>query len=204
MLTIRDTRVFHGPSLWAPVPAIVLEVAIGELEDVLRTQTPVFFERLTGLIPSLRDRGDVVNRAEGGLQRLLLDHVALALQQLAGAEVNFAQTHPTTKRGVYTVVYQFQHEDVGRAAGEFAVRLLNHLLYQGEPDFAFDISRNRDRRCNRRRAVARFVEYHLGRHSFHADRSHYSNCDATMAREHHSQFLGRYRRLLRKSGNRQQ
>ena len=49
MLTIRDTRVFHGPSLWAPVPAIVLEVAIGELGDALRTQTPVFFERLTTL-----------------------------------------------------------------------------------------------------------------------------------------------------------
>ena len=138
MLTIRHTRVFPGPSLWAPVPAIVLQVAIGELEDVLSTQTPVFFERLTTLIPSLRDHGDVVNRVEGGLQRLLLDQIALALQQLAGAEVSIAQTHPTAKRGVYTVTYQYQHEDVGRAAGELAVRLLNHLLDQREPDFAFD------------------------------------------------------------------
>jgi cyanophycin synthetase len=138
MLTIRQTRVFRGPSLWAPVPAIVLEVDIGELEDLLRTQTPVFFERLTTLVPALRADGAVVDQPDGGLKRLLLDRLALALQNLAGAEVNFAQTHPTTKRGVYTVVYQFQHEDVGRAAGEFAVRLLNHLLDQGEPDSAFD------------------------------------------------------------------
>jgi cyanophycin synthetase len=138
MLTIRNTRVFRGPSLGAPVPAIVLDVDIGELEDRLSRQTPVFFERLVALVPSLRDSSAVVNQPEGGLKRLLLDRLALALQLLAGAEVNFAQTHPTTKRGVYTVVYQFHHEDVGRAAGEFAVRLLNHLLYQREPDFAFD------------------------------------------------------------------
>jgi cyanophycin synthetase len=138
MLTIRKTQVFHGPSVWAPVPAIVLEVAIGQLEDVLHTQTPVFFERLVTLVPALRDFSTVVGQPDGGLRRLLLDRLALALQQLAGAEVTVAETYPTAERGVYTVVYQFHHEVVGRAAGDLAVRFLNHLLSQSEPDFAFD------------------------------------------------------------------
>ena len=29
MLIIRHTKIFQGPSLWAPVPVILLEVAIG-------------------------------------------------------------------------------------------------------------------------------------------------------------------------------
>ena len=150
MLTIRDTKVFHGPNLWAPVPAIVLRIDIGELEERLTRETPIFFERLVALVPSLHDQGDVVSQAEGGLQRLLLDRLALALQQLAatqvalmqrdlaaGAELTYAATHPTNTRGLYRVVYAYEHEAVGLAAGTLAVRLLNHLIVKREPDFDF-------------------------------------------------------------------
>ena len=137
MLTIRDTRVFSGPSLWAPVPAIVLEVDSGELEGLLSTQTPVFFEPLVALVPSLSDYSTLVSQPEGGLKRLLLDRLALALQQIVGATVTYAQTLPTAERGVYAVVYEYQQEEVGRASGLLAIRLLNHLLSLGEPDFDF-------------------------------------------------------------------
>jgi cyanophycin synthetase len=143
MLTIRNTSVFHGPSLWAPVRAIVLEVDIGELEDRLSRQTPVFFERLVTLVPSLSEFGSVVSQPEGGLKRLLLDRLGLALQQMAGSSVSFAQTLPTAARGVYTVVYEYQHEDVGIAVGVLASRLLNHFLYSSEPelDFAHELEK---------------------------------------------------------------
>jgi hypothetical protein len=61
MLTIWNTRVFYGPSLWAPVPAILLEVDSGELEDRLSKQTPAFFERLATLD---RRRGRTTQRAQ--------------------------------------------------------------------------------------------------------------------------------------------
>ncbi|HEX2282161.1 MAG TPA: hypothetical protein VHG52_10430, partial [Thermomicrobiales bacterium] len=137
MLEIRNTRVFHGASVWAPVPAIVLEVDIGELEEVLRTQTPVFFERVVALVPSLSAFSDVVSQPEGGLRRLLLDRLAVALQQMAGSDVSFAETRPTDARGVYAVVFEFEHEDVGVAAGRLAVRLLNFLIYSHEPELDF-------------------------------------------------------------------
>src|SRR5215217_7226745 len=150
MLTIRHTKVFHGPSLWAPVPAIVLEVAIGPLEDVLSRQTPVFFERLVTLVPALRDYGTVVGQPDGGLRRLLLDRLALALQNLtethlvhapqphlARPELTCAQTLSTDEYGVYKVVYAYEYDKVGLAAGKLAVRLLNHLLVKSEPDFTF-------------------------------------------------------------------
>ncbi len=152
MLTIRRTTVFPGPSIWAPLPVILLTVDIGELEERLRRETPVFFDPLTELIPSLRTYRDVVHQPEGGLRRLLLDRLALALQGLAnarvaqlredlapGAELTLAQTHPTDIPGVYTVVYAYEHAAVGRAAGELAVRLLNHLLATSEA--GFDLAR---------------------------------------------------------------
>ena len=40
MLTIRRTRVFHGPCAYAPLPAVVMEVDIGELEERLGREDP--------------------------------------------------------------------------------------------------------------------------------------------------------------------
>jgi hypothetical protein len=45
MLTIRRTRIVRGPNIWAPVPVIVLNVAIGELDARLSQETAIFFER---------------------------------------------------------------------------------------------------------------------------------------------------------------
>ena len=150
MLTIRQTRVFPGPSLWGPMPVILLEVAIGDLETRLHRETPVFFDRLVALVPSLRDHAAVVQQPEGGLRRLLLDRLALVLQPLArtrvgssqwnravGPELTYAQTQLINASGLYRVVYAYEHAQVGVAAGRLAVRLLNHLIANSEPDFAF-------------------------------------------------------------------
>ena len=64
MLTIRRTRVLRGPNIWAPVPVIVLDVAIGELEERLQRETPVFFERLIALLPSLETHAATVAQPE--------------------------------------------------------------------------------------------------------------------------------------------
>jgi cyanophycin synthetase len=80
MLTIRSTRVLPGPNIWAPVPVIVLEVAIGELEDRLGRETPVFIDRLIALLPSLEAHRATVGRVELGFARLLLAPIALAVQ----------------------------------------------------------------------------------------------------------------------------
>ena len=99
MLTIRRTRVLRGPNIWAPVPVIMLEVAIGELEERLQRETPVFFEPLVALLPSLETHRATVGNPELGFARLLLPEIALALQQQAGAMVHLAQTHPTDVPG---------------------------------------------------------------------------------------------------------
>lgn len=145
MIEVRKATVFRGPNIWARMPVILLSVDIGELEDRPTNKIPEFYERITELLPSLYDHSCSVGRPGGFLQRMregtwmghVLEHVALELQTLAGAEVNRGKTRGTSERGVYNVVFEHQQEDVGLAAGKLAARVLNHLVYNDEPDFDF-------------------------------------------------------------------
>jgi cyanophycin synthetase len=145
MIEIRRTTIYRGPNIWARMPVILMVVDIGELEDRPTNKVPGFYERLTELIPSLYEHGCSIGRPGGFLQRMregtwmghVLEHVALELQNLAGAEVGRGKTRGTGERGVYNVVFEHQQEDVGIAAGKLAARLLNHLIYGEEPEFEF-------------------------------------------------------------------
>jgi cyanophycin synthetase len=145
MLEIRRTKIYRGPNIWTRMPAILLELDIGELEERPTNTIPGFYEALTELLPGLSEHSCSVGKAGGFLQRLrqgtwmghVLEHVALDLQNQAGAEVTRGKTRETGERGVYNVVYAYAQEDVGIAAGLLAARLLNHLIYQSDPDFDF-------------------------------------------------------------------
>jgi cyanophycin synthetase len=125
------------------MPAINHVVDIGELEERPSNKIPGFYEALVELIPSLYDHGCSIGKPGGFLKRLregtwmghVMEHVALEAQNLAGAEVVRGKTRGTGEKGVYNVTFQFDQEDVGLAAGKLALRLLNHLIYDAEPDF---------------------------------------------------------------------
>ncbi|MCC6791383.1 MAG: cyanophycin synthetase [Thermomicrobiales bacterium] len=145
MIEIRRTTTYRGPNIWARMPVILMVVDIGELEDRPTNKIPGFYEHLTELIPSLYEHGCSLGRPGGFLQRMregtwmghVLEHVALEFQNLAGGEVGRGKTRGTGERGVYNVVFEHQQEDVGIAAGKLGARLLNHLIYDTEPDFDF-------------------------------------------------------------------
>ncbi|MEJ7837569.1 MAG: cyanophycin synthetase [Thermomicrobiales bacterium] len=145
MIEIRETTVFRGPNLWARMPVIRYLVDIGELEDRPSNKIPGFYEKITELIPSLYDHGCSIGKPGGFLQRLregtwmghVLEHVALELQNLSGAEVARGKTRTSGERGLYHVVFAYDQEDVGLAAGALSVRVLNNLIYGSEPAFDF-------------------------------------------------------------------
>src|SRR5215216_4571944 len=129
------------------MPAILMEVDIGELEERPTNKIPGFYEHITELLPGLYEHSCSVGKPGGFLQRMregtwmghVLEHVALELQNLAGAEVTRGKTRGAGERGLYNVVYAYAQEDVGIAAGKLATRLLNHIIYRKdtEPDFDF-------------------------------------------------------------------
>ncbi|CAA9545887.1 MAG: Cyanophycin synthase(EC [uncultured Thermomicrobiales bacterium] len=145
MLTIRDARVLRGPNVWARVPVVHLVVDLGELEDRPTNKIPAFTERLVALLPALDDHVCSVGRRGGFIERMregtwmghVLEHVALEMQRLAGGTATRGKTRATGERGVYNVVYAYDQEDVGIAAGRLAASLLNHLIYGPEADFDF-------------------------------------------------------------------
>lgn len=144
-LTIRSTRVYRGPNVWSYEQAIHLVVDLGVLEEYPTSKLPGFTDRLLELLPGLEGhtcsrghRGGFVERLrEGTWLGHVAEHVALQLQQEAGHDMRRGKTRAVKgETGLYNLIYGFIDERVGLAAGELAVRLVNHLV-QAEDDFDF-------------------------------------------------------------------
>lgn len=133
------------------MPIIHYVLDIGELEDRPSNKIPGFYENLIELIPSLYNHGCSIGKPGGFLKRLregtwmghVLEHVALEIQNIAGAEVARGKTRSTGERGIYNVTFQYDQEDVGLASGELALRLLNQLVYESEADFDYVVELER-------------------------------------------------------------
>jgi len=145
-ITILDSKIYRGPNIWARVPVIQLRVDIGELEDRPSNQIDGFTDELVTLIPTLLDHYCSLGRPGGFIERLregtwmghVLEHVALELQSLAGSDGSRGLTRSTDERGIYNVVYQYSQQDVGLAAGDAGVRLLNALIYKSDDEFSYE------------------------------------------------------------------
>jgi cyanophycin synthetase len=143
-LAILETRVYRGPNLWSYDPAVHLLVDLGSLEDFPTNVLPGFTDGLLALLPGVGHHSCSRGRRGGFGERLregtwlghVAEHVALQLQQEAGAEIRRGKTRGAGVRGRYHVVYGYADERVGLAAGRLAVRLVNHLV-RTDPDLDF-------------------------------------------------------------------
>jgi cyanophycin synthetase len=143
-LRILETRVYRGPNYWSYEPTIKLIVDLGILEHFPTNAIPGFTEALLQMLPDVGHHtcgtgkvGGFAGRlAEGTWVGHVAEHIALQLQREAGTEVGRGKTRGTGEPGRYHVVYSYAEESVGIAAGQLAVRLVNHLV-RAEDDFDF-------------------------------------------------------------------
>ncbi len=141
-LRILETRVFRGPNYWSYEPAIKLVVDLGVLEAYPTNLIPGFTTALLANLPGIAQHSCSTGRAGGFVRRLkdgtwlghVAEHIALQLQRDAGTEVGRGKTRSTGEEGRYHVVFSYAEESVGKAAGQLAVRLVNHLV-EAEPGF---------------------------------------------------------------------
>ena len=145
-LKIISSRVFRGPNIWHYEPAIQLVVDLGVLEDFPTNKLPGFADALVERLPGLMNHSCSRGRRGGFVERLhegtwvghVAEHVALQLQQTVGHDMRRGKTRQVKgERGRYNVIYAYYDESVGLAAGELAVRLINHLIIP-DPEFDFD------------------------------------------------------------------
>lgn len=145
-LRILATRVLRGPNYWSRAPVVKMTVDLGVLEGFPSTAIPGFNDALLEWIPSLDDHACSLNRRGGFVTRLrdgtwmghVAEHIALELQNLAGTAVHHGKTRGAGVEGRYNVIYEYREETVGLAAGELAVRIVNHLVAPDDPDHALD------------------------------------------------------------------
>jgi cyanophycin synthetase len=153
-MKILESRSYMGPNLYANFRVIRFDLDLGVLEYHPSAEIPEFVDKLLEHIPSLEEHG-CSYREKGGLIRRLredrgtwmghvLEHVALEIQNLAGADVTFGKTRGTGVKGRYHVVYEYEEPWVGERAGKLALRLLHHIIPQDlcdgadtEADFNF-------------------------------------------------------------------
>ncbi len=140
-LTVVEARVYRGGNIWSYNPAIHLIVDLGVLEGYPTDTLEGFTDRLLELLPGLEShtcsrgvKGGFVQRLrEGTWLGHVAEHVSLQLQQEAGHDLRRGKTRAVKGvPGRYNVIYDYNDETVGLAAGRLAVRLVNHLV-QAEP-----------------------------------------------------------------------
>ncbi len=148
-MLIRSTNVYLGPNLYALFPVIRHVVDLGPLEQWPTGRLGAgFVDGVLAAVPTLSQHG-CSYRAPGGLVRRMregegtwlghvYEHIALELQNIAGARVTFGKTRGVKgDDGVYNVVYEYEQKDVGLEAGRLALDLvLSHLPAEAAAEVA--------------------------------------------------------------------
>ncbi|WP_019142336.1 cyanophycin synthetase [Noviherbaspirillum massiliense] len=123
-IEIVNVLFLNGPNIWTYRPVLEAWVDIGELEDSPSNTIPGFYERLTGLLPSLIEHRCSIGERGGFLQRLregtwpahIMEHVMIELQNQAGMQTGFGKARETPTRGMYKVAVRARYEAVSRVA----------------------------------------------------------------------------------------
>jgi cyanophycin synthetase len=136
-MAVTEVGVYRGPHYYSHTPMIRIQLDLGRMEDFPTSRLPGFADALLEMLPgvgrhrcSLRVRGGFEKRLrEGTWLGHVAEHVALELQTLAGSRAVRGKTRSVkNKPGVYNVMFAYNEEKVGLAAGRAALELVNSLL----------------------------------------------------------------------------
>ena len=140
-MKILKIQPLRGPNYWSirRQNLIVMRLDLEDLADQPSNVIPGFVTGLTQVLPSLVEhfcspgcRGGFLSRVqEGTMMGHIIEHVALELQELAGASLGFGRTRETATPGTYQVVFEYSDERAGRYAARAAVRLCQTIVDTG-------------------------------------------------------------------------
>lgn len=136
-MRVLETATYRGPHLYASRPMVRIQLDLGVLEAWPTNRLAGFTDHLLAALPGLEAHGCsykahgglVLRMREGTWLGHVIEHVALELQKMAGIEVGRGKTRSVKGRpGVYNILYVYEGEGLGRAAGRAAIELVHSLL----------------------------------------------------------------------------
>ncbi|KAA3645895.1 MAG: cyanophycin synthetase [Bacteroidetes bacterium] len=155
-MNIRSINAMRGPNYWSVRrhKLIVMVLDLEEMEDFPSNKIEGFSERLKEMFPSMYSHrcsegseGGFFKRVdEGTWMGHIVEHIALEIQTLADMDTGFGRTRGYGEKGVYSVVFSYIEESVGRFAAKKAVEICEALIKGEAYDLADDIQKMRELR----------------------------------------------------------
>ena len=155
-MKIREINAMRGPNYWSVRrhKLIVMVLDLEEMEELPSNKVDGFYNRLIAMFPGMYEHRCSVGEPGGFFQRVeegtwmghIIEHIALEIQTLAGMDVGFGRTRGYGEEGVYSVVFAYMEESVGRYAATASVRICEALIAGEDYDLSEDIQEMRELR----------------------------------------------------------
>jgi len=155
-MKIREINAMRGPNYWSVRrhKLIVMVLDLEEMEERPSNKVPGFGDRLKAMFPSMYSHrcsegcegGFFMRVDEGTWMGHVIEHIALEIQTLAGMDTGFGRTRGYGEKGVYSVVFSYLEETVGRYAAETAVHICEALISGAKYDMSDNIQHMRELR----------------------------------------------------------
>jgi len=160
IMKILNINAMRGPNYWSirRHKLIVMVLDLEEMEELPSNKIDGFRERLEALFPTMHEHRCSVGTPGGFFQRVaegtwmghIIEHIALEVQTLAGMDTGFGRTRGYGEHGVYSVVFSYMEEKVGRYAAKMSVDICEALIKGKYYDMTDDIQRMREIREDER------------------------------------------------------
>lgn len=155
-MEIRSINAMRGPNYWSVRrhKLIVMVLDLEEMEELPSNKIEGFPERLKKMFPTMYSHrcsegcegGFFMRVDDGTWMGHIIEHIALEIQTLAGMDTGFGRTRGYGEEGVYSVVFSYIEESVGRFAAKTAVAICEALIKGEEYDLTDDIQKMRELR----------------------------------------------------------
>lgn len=153
-MKILEIRAMRGPNYWSVRRHKLIDMTLDleEMEELPSNKIEGFGDRLKAMFPSMYEHRCSEGVAGGFFSRVddgtwmghIIEHIALEIQTLAGMDVGFGRTRGYGEHGVYSVVFAYMEEKVGRFAAKSAFNICEALIAGEEYDLESDIQEMRE------------------------------------------------------------
>jgi hypothetical protein len=135
-IRITGLHATRGLNFWSKRPVIRMDLVVGPFESISSADVPGFTEQLTAAMPGLIEHRCSIGARGGFITRLrrgtyaphIIEHVALELQTMIGHEVGYGRTRGGDEEGEYTLVFEYDHEQVGLRAAALALETVQRAF----------------------------------------------------------------------------